>query len=176
MQTYVEYCTPRMEADGFPYCEAGELRIHTLTTQGAYDEHNPQFWMWSLFHINRPKCNEIVATLMGRLWDAGGRFDGLDPIGDPRGFLDWLIANPSRTSANVAYDYGVRLLLDDVTGLEHKDGAFAQMMFVAAWVAAMSHLTGKPQRPIRDSLSVTGGAWLRSQCTYEEFCNGLVDG
>ena len=187
-QPYSTWATARMngqiatfEEGEQNFCEDGALAVTTQTAEEAYNQPNPAFWFWALDGLNPAKRSEIVALMLGRLIAEGAEVpEGTDPIANPAGFLVWHAANcgdvKNRKSCHVVFAHGSRLLLDDYTDLDAKHVAFLQMYFVGEWAAAMHVENGLKARTMLDELSSAGGSWLKSQCTFEEFCNGLVEG
>lgn len=188
-QTYSEFATARMDAAAatFPegdrtFCDEGKEAIASQTALDAYNQENPHFWFWALSELNPEKRNELINTMLQRVLDAGAACPHANPIEDPRGFFDWYTANKAKLrkngqteSCDAAFLYAARLVLDDKSGLEGKAAAFMQMTFVGSWVSAMNDQTNEPEGDILNSLAVGGGDWFRSQCTFEEFCNELVE-
>jgi hypothetical protein len=171
MPTYSDFATAQMNATGVEFCAEGAALIGTHTTQEAYDQPNPLFWMWALFNTNRSVCNQLVSTMMQNLWDAGADADcpGLDPMGDPSGFLTWYAANKDdreqRKSCHLAFAFGCRIVLDQLGDLDAKEQAFCQMIFASTYVSAMNDASGQAEDEIYDGLK----AWFLTQVTFDQF-------
>ena len=174
MPTYSDFATAQMNATGVEFCAEGAALIGTHTTQEAYDQTNPLFWMWALYNTNRAVFDQLVSTMMQNLWDAGASADcpGLDPVGDPAGFLIWYAANKddrkNARSCHLAFAHGARVVLDQLGDLDAKEQAFIQMVFVAAYISAMNDATGQEEKEIFDGLK----AWFLTQVTFDQFSSG----
>ncbi|MDP6423266.1 MAG: hypothetical protein QGG14_00870 [Planctomycetota bacterium] len=185
LPTYSEYATIKMNeaAASFPdkkFCDEGTALIGTHTAQDAYDQPNPQFWFWALHQLNPAKTGALAMAMVQRLLDAGADAHGLDPVADPAGFLECYRERCGdrlkRKSSHLAFALACRLELQDYVGLASKGLGFMQMSFIGAWKSAMYNATGEAESDLEDSLAIGGGDWFRQNCTFDEFCNGKVEG